>query len=48
MIDAALKTFWLERERTAPPAETLKQHLAEQEEYLAAVRSGIKDSSGDR
>ncbi len=48
MIDAALKTFWLERERTAPPAETLKQHLAEQEEYLAAVRSGIKDSSRDR
>ncbi len=48
MIDAALETFWLERERTAPPAESLKQHLAEQEEYLAAVRSGIKDSSRDR
>jgi hypothetical protein len=48
IIDAALETFWLERARTAPPAESLKQHLAEQKEYLATVRSGIKDSSRDR
>jgi uncharacterized protein DUF6714 len=48
VIDAALESFWLEREQTAPPAESLKQHIAQQEEYLAAVRSGIEDSSGDR
>lgn len=48
VIDAALGSFWLEREQTAPPAESLKQHIAQQEEYLAAVRSGIEDSSEDR
>ena len=38
-IDAALDLFWLERERTAPLAESLKKHIAEQEEYLAAISS---------
>jgi len=37
-IDAALESFWLERARTAPPAESLERHLSEQEEYLAATR----------
>jgi hypothetical protein len=37
-IDAALNAFWLERARTAPTAQDLKDYLREQEEYLAAVR----------
>jgi hypothetical protein len=44
-IDAALDLFWLERERTAPVAESLKKHIAGQEEYLAVIRSDTKDSS---
>ncbi len=44
-IEAALDLFWLERERTAPLAESLKKHVAEQEEYLAAIRSDIEDST---
>jgi hypothetical protein len=46
-IDAALELFWLEREQTAPLAESLRQHIAEQEEYLAAVRSRMEDGSGE-
>ena len=41
-IDAALESFWLERARTAPPAESLDRHLSEQEEYLAATRQRFK------
>ncbi len=37
-IDAALKSFWLERELEAPLAESLQQHLKEQKEYLDAIR----------
>lgn len=44
-IGSALDLFWLERERTAPLAESLKKHIAEQEEYLAAIRSDIGDST---
>jgi hypothetical protein len=44
MIHAALESLWLER-ADEPTAESLEQHLAEHEECLAAVRSGIKDSS---
>jgi hypothetical protein len=47
-IDAALESFWSERVRTAPPARSLRQHLAEQEEYLAAIRSDTEESAGDR
>ena len=36
-IDAALESFWLERARSAPPARSLEQHMAEQEEYFAAI-----------
>jgi hypothetical protein len=46
-IDAALESFWLERERMAPRVERLKQHIAEQEEYLAAIRSRMQDGSGE-
>lgn len=41
-IDAALQSFWLERAQTAPQAESLRQHLAVQEEYLAAIRQDFE------
>lgn len=37
-IEAALTGFWLERAQAAPPAEALRRHIREQEEYLAAIR----------
>jgi len=46
-IDAALQSFWLERAQTAPPARSLEQHMAEQEEYLATIRPDIEDSRGE-
>ncbi len=36
-IDAALKAYWLERAQSAPTAEDLKQHLAEESARLAAI-----------
>ena len=45
-IDAALDSFWLERARAAPAAESLRQHLAEQEEYLASIRPDIENGTG--
>lgn len=36
-IDAALNMYWLERAENAPSAESLKQHLIEEKEYLAAI-----------
>lgn len=42
-IDAALRLFWSERARTAPSAGSLEQYIAEQEEYLAAIRSRFED-----
>ena len=36
-IEAALNLYWLERAENAPSAESLKQHLAEEAEYLAAI-----------
>jgi hypothetical protein len=47
-IDAALDSFWSERARTAPTAESLKQHIADQEEYLSAIRPDIEDGAGER
>jgi hypothetical protein len=44
-IDAALDSFWLERARTAPRAESLEQHIAEQEEYLAAISSNTAEGT---
>ncbi|GIK42243.1 MAG: hypothetical protein BroJett011_60760 [Chloroflexota bacterium] len=38
-IEAALNLYWLERAAQAPAAESLKQHLAEEAEYLAALTS---------
>jgi hypothetical protein len=45
-IDAALKSFWLERARTAPQARSLEQHISEQQEYLAAIRPEIEKGTG--
>ena len=44
-IDAALDSFWLERAQTAPQATSLDQHIAEQEEYLAAIRPEVEDGT---
>jgi hypothetical protein len=44
-IAAALDSFWSERAQTAPPAASLEQHMAEQEEYLAAIRPDIEDGT---
>jgi hypothetical protein len=41
-IDAALDSFWLRRARSAPPAQILRQHVAEQEQYLAAIHPDIE------
>ncbi len=38
-IQAALDLFWLDREQNAPTAASLKEHLAAEEEYLAAIRA---------
>ena len=38
-IEAALNLYWLERAANAPTAESPKQHLAEEAEYLAAISS---------
>jgi hypothetical protein len=47
-IDAALKSFWLERARTAPQARSLEQHTAEQQEYLSAINPQIEEGTGER
>ena len=46
-IDAALDSFWLERARSAPPARSLEQHVAEQEEYLATIRPEIEEGTSE-
>jgi hypothetical protein len=38
-IEAALSLYWLERAGHAPSAESLKHHLGEEAEYLAAISS---------
>jgi hypothetical protein len=44
-IEATLESFWLERARTAPPAQDLRRHIAEQEEYPATIRPDIEDGT---
>jgi hypothetical protein len=46
-IDTALKSFWLERARTAPEARSLEQQLAEQKEYLSAISPHLEESTGE-
>src|SRR5215211_833116 len=47
-IDAALQSFWLERARTAPQTRSLEQHIAELEEYLAAISPRIQEGNDER
>jgi hypothetical protein len=47
-IDAALQSFWLKRARTAPQARRLEQHIAEQQEYLAAISPDIEGGTGEQ
>jgi hypothetical protein len=47
-IDTALNSIWLERARTAPQARSLEQHMAEQKEYLAAIRPEIEEGIGEQ
>ena len=42
-IDGALQGFWWERAQTAPVAERLQQHLAEQDVYLAAMHAASQE-----
>jgi len=44
-IDAALKSFWRKRARTAPSADILRRHLANENEYLEAIRSRTPDNT---
>ena len=39
-IDGALHSFWTERSLNAPSNESLKQHIAEEEQYFAELKSG--------
>lgn len=43
-IDAALELFWRERAHSAPPADSLQRHLADEKEYFEAIQS---DASGN-
>jgi uncharacterized protein DUF6714 len=45
-LSAALESFWLERARTAPSAETLRRHLADEREYHEAIRSDVQSKGG--
>jgi hypothetical protein len=45
-IEAALQSFWRERAQTAPTAARLRQHLAEQEAYLGAMRTASQENQG--
>jgi hypothetical protein len=37
--EGALESYWIERSLNAPSAESLKRHIAEEEEYLAELKS---------
>ena len=44
-IDGALHTFWMERSLNAPSAQSLRQHITEEEKYFAELKSGAGDSA---
>lgn len=46
-IEAALKLYWLERAKNAPLAASLRQHLTEEAEYLAAISSDMAGHGPD-
>ncbi len=39
-IDAALQSFWTKRSLGAPSAQSLRQHMAEEDRYLGELKSG--------
>lgn len=43
-INAALDEYWLERARTAPTAEMLARHLAEQKEFIESIQSQAQNT----
>lgn len=47
-IEAALELYWLDRAENAPPAESLRQHLVEEQEYFEAIslEAGQADAAG--
>jgi hypothetical protein len=44
-IEAAFNLFWLDRAAHAPTAASLKQHVREEEEYIAAIIASSGDHS---
>ncbi len=44
-IDGALNSYWIERALDAPSAESLKQHMTEEEKYFAELKSEAGGSS---
>lgn len=44
-IETALNLYWLERAAHAPTAESLKQHLSEEAEYLITITSEAEGSN---
>lgn len=44
-IDAALESFWRERVRSAPSADSLRRHLADEKEYLDAIQLDASDDT---
>jgi hypothetical protein len=40
-VDGALHSYWMERSLKGPSAESLKQHMAKEEEYLAELKSDV-------
>ncbi len=42
-IDAALESFWLERSRSAPSAEMLRKHLADEKEFIEAAHPVLEN-----
>jgi hypothetical protein len=44
-IEAALNLYWLARAENGPPAESLEQHLIEEEQNLAAISSDTEGST---
>ena len=46
-IDAALELYWLDRAEHAPSTKSLRQHLKEEEAYLAAISLEADSSHGE-
>jgi len=44
-VNAALEAFWLERVHAAPSDEALRQHLANEKAYIAAIEADARGKS---